>query len=539
MIYKRTWPSIVLWALFSSVTGAMLAEYTILFWKNEIDTEVGYYTIVFGVLVLALLIGCYLLLNRVIFGQDKPEISKRVAFLGEIAIVFCIYAAGLLYRIYLYLQSNAAFIETTECYDIASSDMGIKSEQILHGASNLYTFCLSVVMSFFGKNVDTAVWMQIFIQMLTILLAYFAVKKIAGKIAACVTMLMLSVSSIYINQIFSITPECMFFALYLIGMLIVGSFVKAYCTNRLSTAAAVCGGFFSGIVVGALIYLDAVSLTLFIFLPGLLTGLCMADSKKKKSDKIEGESDKKEEKSDKADDESAKTGKRSGVGFSILIIGIIIISAGLAAAGIFAIDSFLSGATYKYVILAWYYLYMEHLPVDYAFYQTKYSVIECYVQVILASFLILSFWNSKKTQNSAPWICLMLLMAQTPLAEIGVLPYKIFSIFIWSVLAGIGLQQTCVKLKSESAEAAKAETDDTGTITIKEAEETMNTEAIAADTEPAGTVKSTKEAKPRFIENPLPLPKKHERKEMDFQYEVPEDKMKFDINIKDGDDFDI
>ncbi len=541
MIYKKTWFSIVLWALFSSVTGAMLAVYTILFWKNEIDTEVGYYTIVFGVLVLAMLIGCYILLNRVIFRQGRPEINKRAALLWEIVMVLCIYSAGLFYRIYLYLQSNAAFIETTECYDIASSDLSIKSEQILHGASSLYTFCLSVVMSFFGNNVDTAVWMQIFLQMLTLLLAYFAVKTIAGKIAACVTMLMLAVSSVYINKIFEITPECMFFTLYLIGMLIIGSFVKAYCTNRLSTAAAVCGGFCSGIVIGALIYLDAVSLTLFIFLPGIVTGCCMADSKNKKSEKIEGEFDNTGEKSDKTEDGFAKTEKESGIGFSILIFGIIIISAGLTAAGIFAIDSFLSGATYKYVILAWYYLYMEHLPIDYAFYQTKYSMIECYVQVILASFLIISFWNSKKTQNAAPWICLMLIMAITPLAEIGVLPYKIFSIFIWSVLAGIGLQQTCTTFKSESAEAAiaEAETDSTGTIAIKTAEKTMNAEAITANTEPAGTVESAKEDKPRFIENPLPLPKKHERKEMDFQYEVPEAKMKFDIDIKENDDFDI
>lgn len=538
MIYKRTWLSIVLWALFSSVTGAMLAVYTILFWKNEIDTEVGYYTIVFGVLVFALLIGCYLLLNRVIFRQGKTEISKRAAFFWEIVIVFCIFASGLNYRIYLYLQSSGNFIEETECFDIASSYAGINTEKILHGASSLYTFFLSVVLSFFGKNMDTAVWMQIFIQMLTLLLAYFAVKIIAGKIAACVTMLMLAVSSVYINKIYEITPECMFFALYLIGMLIVGSFVKAYCTNRLRTAAAVCGAVFSGIVIGALTYLDAVSLTLFIFIPGLITGLRVADSQNKKSDKIEGESDKPEEKSDKIEDESAKIEKKPTVGFSFILFLIIIISVGLTAAGIFAIDSFLSGATYKYVILAWYYLYKEHLPIDFALYQTEYSMIECYVQVILASFLIISFWNSKKIQNAAPWICLMLLMAQTPLAGIGVLPYKIFSIFIWSALAGIGLQQTCVTLKTESAEAI-AETDGNETITTKKAEVTMNAGAITADTELAGTVESAKEVKPRFIENPLPLPKKHERKEMDFQYEVPEDKMKFDINIKDGDDFDI
>ena len=44
--------------------------------------------------------------------------------------------------------------------------------------------------------------------------------------------------------------------------------------------------------------------------------------------------------------------------------------------------------------------------------------------------------------------------------------------------------------------------------------------------------------KPRFIENPLPLPKKHERREIDYLYDVAEDMMKFDFEIDENDDFD-
>lgn len=43
----------------------------------------------------------------------------------------------------------------------------------------------------------------------------------------------------------------------------------------------------------------------------------------------------------------------------------------------------------------------------------------------------------------------------------------------------------------------------------------------------------------KLIENPLPLPKKHEKREMDYQYQVAEDKMRFDVEVPDGDDFDI
>ena len=53
------------------------------------------------------------------------------------------------------------------------------------------------------------------------------------------------------------------------------------------------------------------------------------------------------------------------------------------------------------------------------------------------------------------------------------------------------------------------------------------------------TVEETPVAPVQFIENPLPLPKKHVRKEMDYQYEVAQDKMNYDVIVGDNDDFDI
>ena len=43
----------------------------------------------------------------------------------------------------------------------------------------------------------------------------------------------------------------------------------------------------------------------------------------------------------------------------------------------------------------------------------------------------------------------------------------------------------------------------------------------------------------KYIENPLPLPKKHEKKSMGYKFEVPPEKMKYDIQVSDADDFDL
>lgn len=68
-------------------------------------------------------------------------------------------------------------------------------------------------------------------------------------------------------------------------------------------------------------------------------------------------------------------------------------------------------------------------------------------------------------------------------------------------------------------------------------------EVASAGAKPAEAVPSiqekAEEKKKNYIENPLPLPKKHVPKTMDYRTELPPDKMDFDIDISEFDDFDI
>ena len=45
--------------------------------------------------------------------------------------------------------------------------------------------------------------------------------------------------------------------------------------------------------------------------------------------------------------------------------------------------------------------------------------------------------------------------------------------------------------------------------------------------------------KVEYIENPLPVPKKHIRKTMDYAFIPNESQMKYDIQVSDNDDFDL
>lgn len=488
MTCKKTWISYILWAFYTCAAGVILADYAILFWQKYVNAIIGYDTIVFVFLVFAGVTGCYFFIRRVFSGyrrQDSVgkdnEIRSRMADFWECLFTFGVFLAGLLYRIYLYMQSTPDMIMITQYYHDATVKAGAGVEPAAHGASYLYTLCLSFVLSFLGNKACAAVCLQIFLQMLTVLLAFFAVRKIAGRIPACAVMLMLAVSSVYAGQIFILTPENFFFLLYLAGLFIIGSYMKMYCRGKFPVAAGIAGAFLSGIVIGILCYLDAIALTLLFLLPAFFTGIQKREKKEFFSAKI-------------------------SVSFFVLTLA----SGGLSFMGALAAYAFYSHGKIGQAAETWFLLYRNHIKADYVFYQTNRSIIECLILVVPAALLIMSFWNRKDKQNASFWICLMFLLAPTPLTATGVLPYQVFSIFVWSVLAGIGLQQSFVW---EEKKVAKTE---------------VNIQTVDED-----------KGVPRFIENPLPLPKKHEKKEMDYQYEISEDKMNFDVEIKENDDYDF
>lgn len=507
MTYKKTWLSYLLWAAYTCLTGVMLADYAVLFWQKEINGIIDQGTVVFVLFVFVMVPGIYFLIRK-IFGKirGKYDISSHTKSLWEIFIVLSLFCVGLLYRVSLYLKNIASLTENTY-YQLATVKAEDIAEPMVHGASYLYTMCLSFVLSFLGNKIMAAVWLQILFHMITLLLAFFTVKRLAGRIPACITMFVLAVSSVYAGKILEMTPESLFFVLYLVGMFIVGGYVKNNCGNHGKRSSAVSGALLSGCVIGFLTYLDAVSLTLLILLFGLVTGR-----------------------------RQGKMAKGRNIVFSLLLILTAVAAGGLTFIGMLAVNAYNYYEEIGTIAEALAVFYRTHFMTDYMFYQTEYSVVECFIIVMLAAFLIMGFWNRRKVQNASPWIVLMILLAPTPLTAKGVLPCQVYSIFIWGVLAGIGVQQSFVW---EKAAMKEQHTEDESAFIKEQALETISVPVAEPPAESAPAPRDVPAEKPRFLENPLPLPKKHEKRTMDYQYEVAEEQMKFDFEVSETDDFDI
>ena len=102
MIYKKTWLSYFLWAVYTCLTGVMLANYAILFWQKKINAVINYGTALFVVFMFGAAAGIYILV-RYIFGKvrEKYSMSGHTKLLWEIFIALSIFCAGLIYRVSL------------------------------------------------------------------------------------------------------------------------------------------------------------------------------------------------------------------------------------------------------------------------------------------------------------------------------------------------------------------------------------------------------------------------------------------------------
>ena len=112
-------------------------------------------------------------------------------------------------------------------------------------------------------------------------------------------------------------------------------------------------------------------------------------------------------------------------------------------------------------------------------------------------------------QNYMPWIVMCLVAAPTPVWVYSGHGFVIPALYLWTVLAGLGLQNCLFGDKAKVMQAVIEE------------------------------INSTVEAKTNYIENPLPLPKKHVKKDMDYQYDVAQEDMKYDVEVSENDDYDL
>lgn len=503
MTYRKTWFDYVLWAVYAGICTMLLAyvgKHIYAFYVGASLAKLG--TFLPFPILLCIYPGIRLSSQAI---RKKYHFSAHTAAMTESLAVSVSFVFGLILRLkegilMASVYEEASVFEPGEYYEMAVVRAGADSPALAHGLSDFFVRALRMVFSFLGNSMMAAMLFQIFLQMLILLFAYLAMRKAAGRFAACTVLLLLAFSDALIRKIYVIDPECMLLAVLLAGLCLVLGLVKSSLLGR-SFSGSLPGAALSGILLGFLCYLDMSMAILFLFLAGLFTGKLSADGGRKRM-------------------------------FGILLLVLTGSVAGFLCA--IAIDASLSGVSFYQGMMLWAGPYFNLgmgarifsvIGMEYPFFA---------VLFLFASFLGFEFIRGGREQDFSLWLLPCILLTPVFLMDFSIVGLSGVVLFFWSALAALGLknvvfggQAEILREKIEEINAAAAP------IPIAKPVAATATVPVAVTSEPVSG------EKPRFLENPLPLPKKHVKREMNYDYEVPEADMHYQLEIAEGDDFDF
>lgn len=538
MTYRRTWFGCVLWFLYTilcitllAICGGVWGRYLTGLSDNSLP--------IFGLLAILAAAALYWAIRGIATRIRKKHVLKErnVQILGLIAFLL-IMSCGVLIR-FVFLNGQLSIAGPDGIINAGSMgfyDMALVAERgvtsyIDYGISDLYVMLLSTVLSFLGNKIASAIFLQIFLQITALILAYAVTVKAAGRLPACIALLYLSGSLCCLQMLICFGPEWLFFVFYMFGMLMAVSFVKGYLANRIRKPLAVVGAVAIGAVIGALTYLDFAAASLLIVV------LAVAVGKKARPGEM-------------------PVYNSGGISVAVILTALVVCVA--VWIGAMGAVSYVRGTDLSSGIQDKLWLCYHN---SYPFTNMEPYFLDIYLigaLIIPASFLVFEFFRGGKEQNYMLWILIGLLAAPTPLAVYGEHGIGILSLFVWAALAGLGIQNCLfggqakvmqavieeVNAAVEKAEQMEIHANTEKTLNTQQDSEVQGQEqqiASAAAVIGAQQLEVTENQvpKPHYIENPLPLPKKHVAREMDYQYEVGEKDMKYDVEVPEDDDFDL
>lgn len=514
MQMKKTWFSYFLWFLYTAVTGVLLALCMAAVSSNL--WGLNQYIAISAVCILfALIVGFWFAGRKgVTYISEKISLDEHFYNMWECFFVMIFVSAAILYRFYQMWNGLGEAALKTPFYEMAMITDSGEIPNIVHGASYIYTIVLSTVFSFIGNKVIAGVWLQCTIHIFSVLVLYFAVKNIAGRLPGIAGAAVIAFSPVFMKNVYSLTPEALYFFLYILGLLFVSLYMKGVEEKGYHSKLAFLAFFLVGGSIGMLTYLDIAGITLLFFIIFAMWILKKEEQKETEIMYIKTE---------------------------VSVLGILVGSLVTFAAALF-VDAIYSGQSFANIVLGWCYQYGDSIAFKYMTENIMAYPALLLIIFFLAALSIIGFWKNK-TQKADIWILVLISLSALKAFGIEQMNYDIFIAVLWGILAGIGLDSMKnQEISKESCEVMEPVTLPVMEIVMKPAIALMPEPVAKIITEPALTVPSPEQKETKtvtFIENPLPLPKKHMKKELTYQYEVEQEKMDFDINIKETDDFDL
>lgn len=501
MSWKKNIFSYLVWAVYLLVTGTAMT-----FTGSAICGSIGVSAYIGSIAAAA----CLLFSGLIVFAVHKTAVKLKgtsqsggkVFLWLEGVLTAALIAAGLFLR----AVRPPADPDGSVFLDLAyvSSD-GQTIPLFDHGAVYFYILTLRLAFILLGNKVAVALGLQLALQMLAVLMLYFAVRKMAGRVSAVIMMAFFMLSPYMAEKTAFVSPQMLY--------LFVFSVVLLYISRGVDRVSGWGFWLFAGIMTAYLIYLDAAGLLMIL----LMLGVIFAEHREAENK---------------------------------IVVGMLGAAAGLSVGTAVCIlaDVLSSSKSVLGIIEAWVKLYRFGEPpmaVSFSDFGTVWPVI---LLLCFMAWGIFSFWCRRRAESFSIWIFCLVIAAL--MQCLGVFTEEmsgtVYIFFFSTVLAGLGVR--------ESASVYEAE-DNVGQTTVfpeLEVEELGEDEDVKEEKETVAEEKKTEDKQEQkepekkreieYIENPLPLPKKHVKRVMDYaldsETDSKSDRDGYDIYVSDDDDFD-
>lgn len=486
MNWEKNVFSYLLWVLY-----AVMAEVGLVCLADAVCDSMGLEiyigTITCAIYIVAAGLGVYLVHRFAPKYTGADEKGHSVRTLLEAAITVILLVLGVVLRV----QRAGGAVEENVYYELAAMVSEEEIPRSAHGAVSFYIQMLHGLFYFFGNKPAVAVCAQILLQLGAMLLLFFAVRRSAGSIAAIVMLGFGMFSSCLLEEASHLSPSMLYLFLWSAALLLTVAEARAKKSP---------GGFLiAGLAISVVSYLDVAGCLLLLVLAAVIF----------------------------SEEEVSGTGRKRK-SFLLCLTG-----AGAGFAGCALVDSLVSGKTFTEVLAGWIRLYRPsdfRLPVSVDVPGTMAgAMVEYIILFCVLTLGMFSFWRDRRRDHRQAWTLLLIVLVLAGCFGIFTeeMPMGLYLYLVLAIMAGIAVEECICEIKPVSAEAAQIPAE-IGMLS-GEADAASQTDGEAAP----------RPGKVKLIENPLPLPKRHVRKKLDYDVNVSLGKDDFDLDVDEKDDFDI
>ena len=502
MNYKKGILSVVLWFIYAMTAGTgLVGTAMIMLLPEGVSRSIGLVIAGVWLAVTGLVV---FLLHRLLEkkrGQQREDLQKSLLVL-EGVLFAALAVVGIVLRARQVMQYDGA---GNVWFDTVKVTETTQIPQVVHGAVYFYLQVLHGLLVFLGNKITAALILQVVLQIFTGIFFYFAVRKLTGTAAAIVAFGYWMLSPAVTDAVV-LGPEDLYLLLWMIGLCAVAEALEHFRQKgSIPGIRSLIGFFASGIIIGVLGYLDVMGFLLLLILMSVLF---------------------------------LETKRETGLfrRISAVLLGLL----GTAAGFFFsiALDAAGSGKLMGNVLSAWWKVcepkkislavtYMES-----AGQKSTFSVMAAVFMEALFCLGAFSYWCRKKRERQSVWIAVMVVLTVLICAGMTGVEMQGLSLLTLFVAAidGAGVQailpwreRDVIQMLEKREEQETKDAPSPGRHRLKVRD--LETEELPEE-----------ESRIQYIENPLPLPKKHVPKVLD--YKLNSEDGDFDYPVAEDDDFD-